>query len=112
MIKLTRNLRKIKALLYKNNIAQYLTKFQDLNNVIRLGGQTIKKIITQTIPKKLIELVYSRHGTIPLDNLKFIAAIQDTGLTYKSLILQLRHRRENPKKRPGSRLKHSRSGQR
>ena len=38
MVKLTRNLRKIKALLYKDNIAQYLTEFQDLNNVVRLGG--------------------------------------------------------------------------
>ena len=44
-------------------------------------------MITHTVPKKLIELVYSRHGTVPLDDLEFIAAIQDTGLTYKSLIL-------------------------
>ena len=55
--------------------------------MVWLGGQAIKEIITQAIPKKLIELVYSRHGTVPLDNLEFIAAIRDTGLTYKSLIL-------------------------
>ena len=44
-------------------------------------------MVTRAVPKKLIELVYSRHGTVPLDNLEFITAIQDTGLTYKSLIL-------------------------
>ena len=87
MVKPTRNLRKIKALLYKDNVAQYLTEFQDLNNVVRLGGQVIKEMVTRAVPKKLIELVYSRHGTVPLDDLKFIAAIRDTGLTYKSFIL-------------------------
>ena len=87
MVKPIRNLWKIKALSYKDNITQYLTEFQDLNNVVRLGGQAIKKIITRAIPKKLIELIYSHHGTVPLDNLKFIAVIRDTGLTYKSFIL-------------------------
>ena len=77
----------MRVLLYKDNIAQYLIKFQDLNNMVRLGGQAIKKIITRIIPKKLIELIYSRHGTVPLDDLKFIAVIRNTGLTYKSLIL-------------------------
>ena len=79
--------------------------------MVRLGGQIIKEMITCIILKKLIELVYSRHDMVPLDNLKFIAVIQDTGLIYKSLILQLRHRRENLKKRPGFRPEHSRSGQ-
>ena len=55
--------------------------------MVRLGGQVIKKMVTCTVPKKLIELVYSRHGTVPLDNLEFIAVIWDTGLTYKSFIL-------------------------
>ena len=55
--------------------------------MVRLGGQAIKKMVAYTIPKKLIELVYSRYGTVPLNDLKFIAAIRDTGLTYKSLIL-------------------------
>ena len=80
--------------------------------MVRLGGQAIKKIITRTIPKKLIELIYSRHGIVPLDDLKFIATIRDTNLTYESLILQLRHRRENPKERPGLRSEYLRSGQR
>ena len=55
--------------------------------MVRLGGQAIKKMVTYTVPKKLIELVYSRHGTVPLDDSKFITAIRDTGLTYESLIL-------------------------
>ena len=71
----------------------------------------MKEMVARAIPKKLIELVYSRHGTVPLDDLEFIAVIQDTGLTYESLILQLRHRRENLRERPGSRSEHSRSGQ-
>ena len=87
MVKPTRNLRKIKALLYKDNIAQYLTEFQDLNNMVRLGGQVIKEMVARAIPKKLIELVYSRHGMVPLDDLEFIAAIRDTGLIYKSFML-------------------------
>ena len=55
--------------------------------MVRLGGQAMKEMVTQAIPEKLIELVYSRHGTVPLDDLEFIAVIRDTGLTYKSFIL-------------------------
>ena len=80
--------------------------------MVRLGGQAIKEMVAQAVPKKLIELVYSRHGTVPLDNLEFIAAIRDAGLIYESLMLQLRYRRENLRERPGSRSEYSRSGQR
>ena len=55
--------------------------------MVRLSGQAIKEMIARTIFKKLIELVYSRHGTVPLDNLEFITIIRDAGLTYESLIL-------------------------
>ena len=68
-------------------------------------------MVTHIIPKKLIKLVYSRHGTVPLDDLKFITAIRDTGLIYEFLILQLRYRQKNPKERPGSRPEYLRSGQ-
>ena len=68
-------------------------------------------MVTRAVPKKLIELVYSRHGTVPLDDLEFIIVIRDAGLTYESFILQLRYRRENPKERPGSRSEHLKSGQ-
>ena len=51
-------------------MAQYLTKFQDLNNVVRLGGQTIKKIITRTVPKKLMELIYSCYAYNSLGRFK------------------------------------------
>ena len=44
-------------------------------------------MVTQAIPKKLIELIYSRHGTVPLNDLKFIAVIQNTNLTYEFFIL-------------------------
>ena len=47
----------------------------------------MKEIVTYIIPKKLIELIYSRHGTVPLNDLEFIVVIQDTDLTYKSFIL-------------------------
>ena len=83
----TRNLWKIRALLYKDNITQYLIEFQNLNNVVWLGGQTIKEMVAHAVPEKLIELVYSRHGTISLDDLEFIAIIWDTGLIYKFFIL-------------------------
>ena len=66
-------------------------EFQDLNNVVRLGGQAIKEMVARAVPKKLIELVYSRHGTVPLDDLEFITAIRNAGLIYESLMLQLRH---------------------
>ena len=55
--------------------------------MVRLGGQAIKEIVTRAVFKKLIELIYSHHSTVPLDNLEFITAIRDTGLTYKSFIL-------------------------
>ena len=47
----------------------------------------MKEMVTRAIPKKLVELVYSCHGTVPLDDLEFIAVIRDAGLTYESLIL-------------------------
>ena len=59
----------MRALLYKDDIAQYLTEFQDLNNVVRLGGQVMKEMVARAVLEKLIELVYSRHGTVPLDDL-------------------------------------------
>ena len=62
-------------------------EFQNLNNVVRLSGQIMKEIITRTVFKKLIKLVYSRYGTVPLDDLEFIAVIRDTGLTYEFFIL-------------------------
>ena len=111
MAELTRNLRKIRVLSYKDNITQYLTEFQNLNNVVRLGGQIIKEMVTRDVLKKLIELVYSRHSMVPLNDLEFIAIIRDAGLTYESFILQLRHWRENLKERPGSQPEYLRSGQ-
>ena len=59
--------------------------------MVQLGGQTIKEMVTYAIPKKLIKLVYSHHSIIPLDNLKFNIVIQNTGLIYESLMLQLRN---------------------
>ena len=70
----------------------------------------MKEMIAHAVPEKLIELVYSRYGTVPLDDLEFITVIRDTGLTYEFLMLQLKHRWENLKKRPGSRPEYSRSG--
>ena len=55
--------------------------------MVRLGGQAIKKMVTQAVPEKLIELIYSCHGMVPLDDLEFITVIRDAGLTYESLIL-------------------------
>ena len=68
-------------------------------------------MVTRAVPKKLIKLVYSCYDTVPLDDLEFIAVIRDTGLTYESLILQLRHWRENPKEKPGSRSEYLKLGQ-
>ena len=62
-------------------------EFQDLNNMVQLGGQAIKKIVTRAVPKKLIELVYSHYSTVPLDDWELITVIRDAGLTYKSFIL-------------------------
>ena len=37
-------------------------------------------MVTRAIPEKLIELIYSRHGMVPLDDLEFITVIRDAGL--------------------------------
>ena len=44
-------------------------------------------MVARAVPEKLIELVYSRYGMVPLDDLEFITVIQDTGLTYEFFIL-------------------------
>ena len=44
-------------------------------------------MVTFAVFKKLIEFVYSRYNTVPLDNLEFIIVIQDTGLIYEFFIL-------------------------
>ena len=55
--------------------------------MVWLGGQYIKEMVTYAIFKKLIKLIYSYYGTVPLDNLKFIIVIRDAGLIYKFFIL-------------------------
>ena len=87
MVKPTRNLREIKALLYRDNITQYLIEFQKFNDMVQLDSQAMKKMVARAVPKTLIELVYSRHGIVPLDNLGFITVVQDTSFTYKSFLL-------------------------
>ena len=42
-------------------------------------------MVTYAVFKKLIELIYSRHGTVSLNDLEFITAIRDASLTYKSV---------------------------
>ena len=44
-------------------------------------------MIARAIPEKLIKLIYSRHGMVPLDDLEFIAVIRDAGLIYEFFIL-------------------------
>ena len=44
-------------------------------------------MVARTVPEKLIELVYSRYGTVLLDDLEFITAIRDSGLIYEFLML-------------------------
>ena len=55
--------------------------------MVRLGGQAIKEMVTYTVPKKLIELVYSCHGILLLDDLEFNIIIRDTGLIYEFFTL-------------------------
>ena len=50
-------------------------EFQDLNNMVRLSGQAIKEMVTYAVFKKLIKLIYARHGMVPLDDLEFIIVI-------------------------------------
>ena len=47
----------------------------------------MKEMVTQAIPEKLIKLIYSHYGTVPLDDLEFITVIRDAGLTYEFFIL-------------------------
>ena len=47
----------------------------------------MKEMVACAVPEKLIELVYSHYGTVPLDDLEFIAVIRDAGLIYKFLML-------------------------
>ena len=47
----------------------------------------MKEMVARAVFKKLIELVYSCYGTVPLDNLEFITVIRDAGLIYESFIL-------------------------
>ena len=47
----------------------------------------MKEMIARAVPEKLIKLIYSRYGTVPLDDLEFIATIRDAGLIYEFFIL-------------------------
>ena len=44
-------------------------------------------MVARAVLEKLIELVYSRYGTVPLDDLEFIVIIWDAGLIYEFFIL-------------------------
>jgi hypothetical protein len=76
----------IRELKYKGDICQYLTRFRDLNTRVQWSGATLRQHMSQVVPKEIIQMVYTRVGAAPKIDEDFIAALQEAGEIYESML--------------------------
>jgi hypothetical protein len=80
-----RDLKAIKALQYKGDISQYLTRLQDLNLSVQWSGTSLQDHIGQAIPNEILKLVYSRRGVLPDTDEDFFDSILEAGQIYENM---------------------------
>ena len=70
---------------YKGDISEYLSKMQELNYSVGWSGVSFREQITKTVPRKVVEMLYSRQGGIPEDDEEFLEQISIAGLIYETM---------------------------
>jgi len=108
------DLKAMRKLEYKGDIAEYITKLQELNYSVNWSGISFRNHVAQTVPKKIVELVYSRQGAVPSDDEPFLDAVTEAGLLYETMQADPGLHRDNKtsgKEESTSKKEHSKSDQ-
>jgi hypothetical protein len=74
-----RDLRRMKELVYKGNVDDYLMQIEELNGRVQARGVIFRDLIKAAMPAEILRMVYSRHGKIPNDDLEFVTTLREAG---------------------------------
>jgi hypothetical protein len=74
-----RDLRRMKELVYKGNVDDYLLQIEELNGRVQAHGVIFRDLIKAAMPAEILKMVYSRHGKIPNDDLEFVSSLREAG---------------------------------
>lgn len=104
---------KMRELQYKGDTSQYLAELLELNTDVNWTGPSFQKLIARALPKKVIELVYSKRGVLPTLDQEYLQAVGEAGRTYELMQEDdaLRTTRQSGKGEPDSTSGRSKSGQ-
>ncbi|KAK4182197.1 hypothetical protein QBC35DRAFT_421134, partial [Podospora australis] len=104
---------KMRELRYKGDTSQYLAELLELNTDVTWTGPSFQKLIARALPKKVIELVYSKRGVLPTLDQEYLQAVGEAGRTYELMQEDdaLRTTRHSEKGEPDSISGRSKSGQ-
>ncbi|KAG6105211.1 hypothetical protein E4U13_008006 [Claviceps humidiphila] len=85
--KASRDYDRLLELKYEGNISQYLLEFMELHESGQPLGTGLRRQITKTIPRKISELVYSKHGRDPESDEDYINALEVAGEHYERMVV-------------------------
>ena len=74
-----RDLRRMKELVYKGSVDDYLMQIEELNGRVQAHGVIFRDLIKAAMPAEILKMVYSRHGKIPSDDLEFVSSLREAG---------------------------------
>ncbi|KAI1818863.1 hypothetical protein F4861DRAFT_549514, partial [Xylaria intraflava] len=80
-----RNMEKMKALRYHQDICRYLDELQELNVSVQWSGISFRTHIGQVLPNKIQDLVWMKHDGLPESDQEYIEAIRKAGITYERM---------------------------
>ncbi|KAG6285369.1 hypothetical protein E4U46_005919 [Claviceps purpurea] len=80
-----KNHKKMETLVYKGDIHDFLTQFQELNTSGHGLGFFERRLIYQAIPQRIIDLLFARHMEEPKSDHDFIKALKQAGKAYNRI---------------------------
>ena len=80
-----RDFKAMRELKYTDDISEYITKLQELNHSVGWSGVPFREHIKQTVPRKVIDLIYSQHGGVASTDEDFLQQIVQAGLIYETM---------------------------
>ncbi|KAG6195665.1 hypothetical protein E4U35_008299 [Claviceps purpurea] len=85
--KVSRDYDRLLKLKYEGRISQYLLELLELHESGQPLGTGLRRHISTTLPKKISELVYNKHGRDPEDDEEYINALEVAGEHYERMVL-------------------------
>ncbi|KAG6124533.1 hypothetical protein E4U38_008421 [Claviceps purpurea] len=80
-----KNHKKMETLVYKGDIHDFLTQFQELNTSGHGLGFFERRLIYQAIPQRIIDLLFAQHMEEPKSDHDFIKALKQAGKAYNRI---------------------------